>query len=301
MVLKQAESVLTILQEGSITAAAQKLYISQPALSQMLKNLENELNAQIFLRGTNPLQLTSAGKKYVESARKYLVMERSFESEIADISKTTPNILRFGLPKESGLYFVPTIVPEFLNKYPQVDLRLKEADSVTVEKLLLNMDIDLGLAHTRPVNQELEYTLVKEDSLILLADKNSEFGKKHSQRNVDFSELANEFVISKSVGNRSRYIFDRMCETFQVYPKIFFEFENFEVGVRVALNCGGILLTSISAYQLEELQIKERMAVYQINDFDNTFNYYLCHYKNLRLTPYMKYFISEIIQFYRHN
>lgn len=68
MNLKHAQYMMTILQEGSITAAAKKLFISQPSLSQMVKLVETNLGTAVFNRTTEPLSLTPAGEKYMEAA-----------------------------------------------------------------------------------------------------------------------------------------------------------------------------------------------------------------------------------------
>ena len=62
---KHAQYMLTVYQEGSITNAAKKLYVSQPSLSQMIKLVESNLGAPIFNRSTDPLTLTYAGEKYI--------------------------------------------------------------------------------------------------------------------------------------------------------------------------------------------------------------------------------------------
>lgn len=68
MNLKHAQYIMTILQEGSITAAARKLFISQPSLSQVVKLAETNLGAALFNRSTDPITLTPAGEKYVAAA-----------------------------------------------------------------------------------------------------------------------------------------------------------------------------------------------------------------------------------------
>ena len=69
MNIKHAQYMLTVMQEGSITAAAKKLYISQPSLSQMIKLVETNLGTPIFNRSTDPITLTYAGEKYIEAAK----------------------------------------------------------------------------------------------------------------------------------------------------------------------------------------------------------------------------------------
>ena len=79
---KHIQYILTIVKEGSITAASKKLYVSQPSLSQTVKLIERDLGAEIFDRRTVPISHTSAGKKYVEAARQMEDIKRCLHEEI---------------------------------------------------------------------------------------------------------------------------------------------------------------------------------------------------------------------------
>ena len=79
---KHIQYVLTIVQEGSFTAASKKLYVTQPSLSQTIRLIERDLGAQIFDRNTTPISLTSAGRKYIVAAQKVADIRRSLQEEI---------------------------------------------------------------------------------------------------------------------------------------------------------------------------------------------------------------------------
>ena len=82
MNIKQAQYILTIANEGSITAAAKKLYISQPSLSQMVRQVEKELGVALFDRTSLPLRLTYAGEKYLECAHTMIVANDRLENQL---------------------------------------------------------------------------------------------------------------------------------------------------------------------------------------------------------------------------
>jgi DNA-binding transcriptional LysR family regulator len=116
MNLNSANYILTILQEGSFSAAAQKLYISQPALSQTVKQVENSLGTPIFIRAGNRLKLTYAGERYVQAARQMLALENNLQNEINEINKESCGLLRFGIPTQMGFMVIPAILREFQEK-----------------------------------------------------------------------------------------------------------------------------------------------------------------------------------------
>ena len=87
MTERHIEYVLTIVREGSITAASRKLYVSQPSLSQTIKLVERNLGAEIFNRRTEPISITPAGEMYIEAARKVLAIEEALRQEIGRMNR----------------------------------------------------------------------------------------------------------------------------------------------------------------------------------------------------------------------
>ena len=112
MNLKHAQYMMTILQEGSITAAAKKLFISQPSLSQMVKLVETNLGTAVFNRTTEPLSLTPAGEKYMEAAGQILAIHANLEREIEEIRAEEHGKIKFGIyacsPEDSSFKAVFT-------------------------------------------------------------------------------------------------------------------------------------------------------------------------------------------------
>ena len=125
MNLKHASYIMTILEEGSITAAAKKLLISQPSLSQTVKAVEDELGLPIFDRRAKRLTLTYAGQRYVESMREIMTAERNFLSEIAEMKNDHRATLRIGISAQRSISLLPQILPAFLARYPLVTVELK--------------------------------------------------------------------------------------------------------------------------------------------------------------------------------
>ena len=111
---KHAQYMLTVLQEGSITNAAKKLYVSQPSLSQMIKLVENNLGAPIFNRNTDPITLTFAGEKYIEAAKQILTINQNLAREIQEINEEEHGTIRFGIPVQRAMQVIPYMLPFFI-------------------------------------------------------------------------------------------------------------------------------------------------------------------------------------------
>ena len=120
MNMKHIQYVLTVLREVSITSASKKLYVSQPALSQTIKQIEQDLGATIFDRSTDPISLTYAGHKYVDAAEQMLDIERNLRAQLAEMTTEIHGRIRVGISVQRGLQLLPLVIPEFTRRYPYV-------------------------------------------------------------------------------------------------------------------------------------------------------------------------------------
>ena len=102
MNLKQARYFITIIEEGSITAAAKKLYVTQPSLSQMLRQIEAECGTDLLVRTPLPMRPTYAGEKYLECARAIILANEKLENQLKDIRNENSGHLRLGISMQRG-------------------------------------------------------------------------------------------------------------------------------------------------------------------------------------------------------
>ena len=171
--LKHAQYMMTILQEGSITAAAKKLFISQPSLSQMVKLVETNLGTPVFNRATDPLTLTPAGEKYIEAAGQILAIHANLEREIEEIRAEEHGKIKFGIPVQRGMMLLPLALPRFFEAYPHVTVELFEQGSSRMENMVLNGTVDLACMTTVARHEELTYQLLENEEMVLLAARST--------------------------------------------------------------------------------------------------------------------------------
>ena len=298
MNLRKAQHIITILEEGSITAAARRLFISQPALSQTIKSIEAEIGAVIFIRGTNPIQLTPAGEKVVEALQRYTILENKLQNEISDINNDLSGAFRLGIPKgvwhtrDLNCTLLPIGVSSFIREYPKVNLNIVQTGSHHIEKMLLDGSLDIGLIRIPPNNPMLDYILLREDALVLITGKGSDFARRHAGTDeVDFSETVHESFIAKYQGNHSRFVLDSLFENYMIKPKIMFEFEEPSIAVHIAVTCNCMMLYSQNAYH-EDPEIKTKARAFRIKEHDMSLNSYICYNKDVYLTGYMRRWIE---------
>ena len=202
MNLKQAHYIRTIAQEGSITAAAKKLYISQPSLSQMLKQVEAELGVSLFDRSVSPFRPTFAGEKYLQTAGIILAASQRLETQIQAIREENSGRLRLGISVQRAGQVLPLVLPWFAMQYPHVSLELTERGSAHLEELVSRGEVDLALAAIDSTSPRLSYELIEREVTGILAGGSSSLaGRFPPGTAVSVEDAAEDTFISLKEGH----------------------------------------------------------------------------------------------------
>lgn len=292
MNIKHAQYMLTVLKEESITAAAKKLYISQPSLSQMIKLVENTLGTPIFNRSTDPITLTYAGEKYIEAAKKILTINDNLIKEIEEINHEEHGTIKLGIPVQRAMQVMPYVLPRFYAKYPHVKVDVRESGSANTEAAVLDGNVDLACLTTYPKHEELNYILIEEEELVLLTSRNSQLAKRiPSGTPISITEAKNEKFISSKVGHSVRDTQDRLFVTYDIQPEILMETSSIEVGKRTAIACDAVMICPINYIEMTP-ELHPGCCVYPIQGIEQRRSFYVCHRKELYLTKYMRDFIE---------
>lgn len=292
MNLRHAQYILTVLEEGSISNAAKKLYISQPSLSQMIHAIEQKYHIKIFNRHTSPISLTFAGTKYVEAAKKILTINRNLTTALNEINDETHGVIRVGISIHRSMYLLPQILPVFTDKYPDVDLQLIEDSSSKIEELACNEEIDLAFVNPDHQLEELEYLLLQKEQMVLFSSIETELAKRLTPGSEIFISAAkDEKFIALHQGQGVRVIQDKMFSETAISPKIVVETKSVEVARRLAIACKAV--TIYPETMLNELEnLKDCSTYFPIKGEQFKRNFYLCYNKNLYLSKFMKEFIT---------
>ncbi len=161
------EYILTIYETGSIRKAAEQLHITQPALSIALRKVEESLGSPLFDRSCHPLELTPAGKIYLDGIYQMHQIEKNVRTAIHDLSELNTGSLRIGGTQYFTAYILPPVIRRYMQLYPGVELHLSEADTSLNLKKLLGSQLDLMLS-TREYNPDkFEIYPISHNTLLL--------------------------------------------------------------------------------------------------------------------------------------
>ena len=137
------EYVYEVYKTGSFSKAAEKLYITQPSLSAMIKKIEHRLGAPIFDRSTVPPRLTECGERYIRMTERLMDMENEFGNYLNDLEELRTGHLAIGGTHLFTSYILPPLLQRFMKAFPGVEMNLVESNTKQLEQLLLSGFLDL--------------------------------------------------------------------------------------------------------------------------------------------------------------
>ena len=291
MNMKQALYFKTIAQYGTITAAAKQLYISQPSLSQTLRQIEDEVRTPLFDRSTSPFHLTYAGERYLKAVEAMLDIETRLKEEIESIRRDDGGRLRLGISITRAMQVLPDVIPIFTKAYPNVTIELTEAASASLEGLLQKGQIDLALAALEANEANIAYELIEKESIGILAGKDSQLAQLvPSGTPISLEMVEKEAFVSLDTSHSSRIIQDRLFRRYNIRPMILLETSSLEVARRVALKSGACMV--LPDVYADEFVFNSGGAFYPLKDYENHRHFYACYRNDENTKKYIRDFVS---------
>ncbi len=157
MTTQQIQGIITLAEEGSFSRAARKLFVTQPSISQLIKNMESQVGAPLFDRTSTPIRLTAVGLAYYDAAKKIQAIERELENRISEINELKTGSLSIGTTPFRGSYLLPKSLGDFSRRFPGIKLDVVTTNVEELQDLLLSGEIDICI-ETNIFDPELFYT-----------------------------------------------------------------------------------------------------------------------------------------------
>lgn len=192
MELRQLKYFLEVVKHKSITKASESLHISQPALSKMVKGLEDEIGMTLLLRSNKTHELTDGGAIVYEYAQKIIAQVDEMTTTLQDMTNLTRGTINIGIPPIIGSLYFPKVIAKFHQAYPNVSINIKEYGAAKVVKSVEEGEFELGVAVLPVENDDFHvFPLVKE-AMKLIVNKSHPLSTKQK---VLMKELAGEEFI----------------------------------------------------------------------------------------------------------
>jgi DNA-binding transcriptional LysR family regulator len=173
MDLRQLRSFVFVVEEGSINRAAERLNCSQPSVSVQMRRLEEELGLALFRRETRGVVPTPAGDRFYADCLKILGDVEAARQRMGDWSREVSGALAAGIIPTISKGALPKVLPDYTQRYPNVDIRIAEAYSGTLTQWVLDGDLDFALVTEPPHDPSLMQRVISTEPLVLVSGRAS--------------------------------------------------------------------------------------------------------------------------------
>jgi DNA-binding transcriptional LysR family regulator len=191
VLLAQIGAFVETARRGSVSRAADALFVSQPALTARLKGLEADLGAQLFVRTPRGMKLTEAGEAFLPYAVRALETLTDGRMQVNALERGGAGGLAIGAAPAVGTYVLPRLLKRFAQSHPRVGVRVRTGHSEEILDLVLREQVDVGLVRTLH-HRDIVSTPLYEDRLVLVADPAHPFA---SSRRIRLEQIAAEQLI----------------------------------------------------------------------------------------------------------
>ena len=182
----------------SFTKASQELFISQPAISKHVQELEKEYNVRLFERLGNKIQLTKAGQLLLDHANKILKNYQKLNYDMNALQQNTTGELRIGASTTISQYVVPEMIAAFHRQFPDVRISMLSGNSREIEDALSSDIIDIGMVEGVIRQPQLKYTSFMDDELVAIVRSDNTQLTKES---ISLAELKSIPIVIREFGS----------------------------------------------------------------------------------------------------
>ena len=311
------EYVYTVYQERSFTRAAEKLFISQPALSLTIKKVENELGQPIFERSGKEIKPTFIGAKYIKAIEDTMRIQSNFNAEIDDILNMKNGRITIGCTYFISDYILPRVISSFKKIYQNIEIIVVAEDGGKLESLLDNDSIDIIIGNSTvflepykyvPLTSERVFVGISKDiteklalSERVLPQEQLKAGPRDALtvEKIKIDELRAEKFILLSKGSKMRQMAKQMFDELRIIPNVTMEYEREETAIRFCEEGFGICFVSEKTVRFSDICHGIDLFIPSTNYTD--FDLYLIRKKSRYLPEAIREFTEHLKKFLNQN
>lgn len=239
MDLRNLRYVLEVAKQQNVTKAAEILHMTQPTLSKIIKNLEDELGVTLFDRSGKYVKLTDSGIAAMQQFQTILQAVDDLYIKLEDVANLKTGTIKIGLPPVVSSVFFPRIVADFQKLYPKIEFQIVEEGAKKVEHLVMEGQLDLGVV-VAPVDEDcFEVMPFIEQCLALVVHKSHRMSDRES---VSVRELRDESYIVFPRGFAVRNHIMKACHREGFEPRIVYESSQWDLQAEMAAENLGITI-----------------------------------------------------------
>lgn len=245
MNIKDLQYVVAIASVQSFSKAAELLFVSQPALSQHIKRVENALDTQLFYRTKATVELTPAGEEFVKHAKGILEQINNLEFKIRHFEQNKKDTLTFGVSQFYGRHLLSYLLSNFEKVLKDYKIKIIEGESKYLESLIAQKKLDFGVFPAPIYAKGISFRPLFEENIMFAFNKNHTEAAKllkqaYDGKGINLTYYKDfPFVLLKE-GLKLRTLSKKLCKEFSFSPYAVFEMENLDTVYSMILNNYGV-------------------------------------------------------------
>jgi DNA-binding transcriptional LysR family regulator len=238
MEIRQLRAFVAVAEAGTFTAAAERVHVTQSAISMQIRQLEEETGVQLFLRTPKRVLLTEAGEKMLARARNILREHDAALSEMSEMAGLEHGRLRIGSASANiSSESLPPVLSALRERHPRMEIFVKTGTSEALVEQILSGELDMALVSLPVEARGVRTETLMKDSLVAIVCPGHELAQK---RVVSAYTLANEKLILGERGGNTRRIIERFFAGAGVRPTICMELNRLAAIKRMVEACMGV-------------------------------------------------------------
>jgi DNA-binding transcriptional LysR family regulator len=275
----------------SFTIAAQKLFITQPAVTAQIKLFEAYCGLKLFKKRGRKIYLTDQGQTLYNYTCKVFEYAEDIEKVIYEMKELKRGILRLGTTKTYARFFMPFLMTSFHEEYPDIKIRLDEGSSLDMVYSLLELKNEVAIVAKAEDNADVCFIPFSHEELILILAPNHPLAKR---KMVCAKDLSVEPIIMKETGSGTRKIVSEYFERHHCVPQILMETSNTEFIKQLVQRGDGVSFIAREAV-VAELQAK-KLATVPVEDRPIFLDVNIAYLKNQHLSPPAQAFLDMLLR-----
>lgn len=283
---------------SSFTKAAEEMFITQPAVTKNIKELESELNIRLFNRIANKITLTEAGRLLLHYTEHVLTLDKKFMFDLGVLKQKFAGDLKLGASTTIGQYVLPAILAQFNREHPDIELSLLNDNTQRIETALVEKVLDLGIIEGNSRNSQLKYIPFLKDEIVAVVHASQPLFEKDE---ITLEELKKTPLVLREIGSGSLEVITDKLKQKGVKLKdlnVVMHLGSTESIKTFLANSNSIGLISINAVSKEI--VNGEFKIIDITDFEMVRNFYFIHLHGVP-SGFTEMFIQYALNYYNHK
>ena len=296
MEFKQLEAFVAVIDYGSFSEAARKLYLTQPTISAHVRSLEEELHTKLILRTTKKTTITTRGYQLYDSAVRMLEIRNNLLENFTGVQKHMIDLAASTIPSS---YLLPEILAAFGKTHLDIYFHSIQADSAESINRVLDGTADLALVGQNTRDETCVFLPFCQDELVIATPiTNHYLGLQN--KSVTFEDFIKDPIIIREKGSGTKKEMDLFLEQIGVTPSdlnVIARMNDLE-GIKKSI-VNGLGISILSARSAIDLQKTKQILLFPLEESAHKRTFYIVYSKNRILKPHVRQFIQFVQNFYR--